>query len=408
MTASPGAIYLSAASFARRQEAALATAARFVRSLTQPPVLTRVLIGVAAVVVLVQGYRAVFVRTNDYDVHLEYGRFFLEGEPFKSDGATAFYPLGRLWMNASFASIEYYTGRALCYVAAIVSLGVTLRMWGELAARAVPMAANKRTAAIGWTVAVLLPFIIRDLDECGLQLLLLFFLTSAGYAFAHGWKRLSGFWLGFAIVYKAAPLLFLPLLIWKREWRAAGWTIVFTIVLSTLPATYLGWQETGAAQRTWFSRAAGILRNQQAYPSAPGIEQPKPQNVSLKALIARYLRTYPPGHSLHVDHPLFFQFGRMSERVAAATVMGVVLALGAVIAWRMRRPWETPLANADFAPEWAVACLFVAIMSPLCWRQHLVMALPCAYLVARERLSATASTGWRKWVPVLAAIPFLC
>jgi hypothetical protein len=78
-----------------------------------------------------------------------------------------------------------------------------------------------------------------------------------------------------------------------------------------------------------------------------------------------------------------------------------------VIALRMRRKWNSPLSNRDFAPEWAVACLFVAIMSPLCWRQHLVMALPCAYLVARERLSENASKDWRKWVPVFAACAIL-
>ncbi len=385
----------------------MATAASFIRRLRRPPHLTRLLLGVAAVVLLVEAYYAIVLRTNDYSVHLAYGRFFLEGAPFRTDGATAFYPLGRLWLNASFASLEYYTGRTICYLGAVVSLGLSFRMWQELAASAVPLAREKRTAAIGWTVAVLLPFVIRDLDECGLQLWLLFFLTSAAYSFAHGWKTLSGFWLGVAIVYKAAPLLFLPLLVWKREWKTAACTVLFTVVLSMLPATYLGWNETVESQRFWFSRAGGILQNQQAYPSAPGIEEPKTQNVSLKALIARYLRTYAPGHSLTVDHPLFVQFGDMSERDAKKTVTITILLLGAVIALRMRRRWDAPLSNDNFAPEWAVACLFVAIMSPLCWRQHLVMALPCAYLVARERLSENASQDWRKWVPVFAACAIL-
>ena len=385
----------------------MSTAANFIRRLGQPPRLTRLLLGLAAVGLLAEAYYAIVLRTNDYSVHLAYGRFFLEGAPFRTDGATAFYPLGRLWLNASFASLEYYTGRTICYVGAVLALGVSFRMWQELAASAVPIAREKRTAAIGWTVAVLLPYVIRDLDECGLQLWLLFFLTSAAYAFAHGWKTFSGFWLGLAIMYKAAPLLFLPLLVWKREWKTAGCTVLFTVVLSMLPATYLGWNETIEAHRFWFSRAGAILQNQEAYPSAPGIEEPKTQNVSLKALIARYLRTYAPGHPLTVGHPLFLQFGDLSEKEAVKTVTLIILLLGAVIALRMRRRWDSPLSNRDFAPEWAVACLFVAIMSPLCWRQHLVMALPCAYLVARERLSDNASKNWRKWLPVGAACAIL-
>ncbi|HEX6985468.1 MAG TPA: glycosyltransferase family 87 protein [Planctomycetaceae bacterium] len=380
---------------------------RLVRTWSAPPRLTWLLLGVAAAAVLVEGYYGVFWRKNDYSVHVVYGRFFLDGEPYRTSGATAYYPLARLWLNASLASFEYYTGRALCYAAAVLSLGLTFRIWSKLARPAVPLPDEKQTAAIGWTVAVLLPYLIRDLDECGLQLLLLFFLSAAGYAFAHGRKAQSGFWLGLAIVYKATPLLFLPLLVWKREWRTAGWAVAFTVALSLLPATYLGWDETVAAQRFWFGRAGDILKNQQAYPSVPGIEPPKTQNVSLKALVARYLETHPPGHPLRVDHPLFVQFGSLSPEAAAKTVTAVILLLGAGIAWRMRRRWGRPIDDPNFAAEWAVACLFVALMSPLCWRQHLVMAIPCAYLVARERLGPGAAGGWRKRLPVAAACVIL-
>jgi hypothetical protein len=186
LTASAWPTYLSAASSARRQEAALATAARILRNLSRPPALTWILLVIGMIAVAIESYYAIVKRTNDYSVHLAYGRFFLEGSPFRSDGATAFYPLGRLWLNASLASFEYYLGRTICYLAAVVSLGVTFRIWSELAARAVPLPDEKRTAAIGWTVAILLPILLRDLDECGLQLLLLFFLSAAGYAFAHG------------------------------------------------------------------------------------------------------------------------------------------------------------------------------------------------------------------------------
>ncbi len=377
------------------------------RRWTTPPRLTRLLLSVAALVVFVEGFYAVFWRKNDYSVHVIYGGFFLDGQPFKTDGATAFYPLGRLWMNAALASFDYHVGRTLCYLGAVLSLGLTFRMWSELARASVPLPNEKRTAAIGWTVAVLLPYLIRDLDECGLQLLLLFFLTAAGYSFAHGRKAMTGFWLGVAIIYKATPLLFLPLLLWKREWRAAAATALFTIVLSLLPATYLGWDQTLAAHKFWFSRAGAILENQDAYPSVPGIEAPKTQNVSLKALAARYLETHPPGHPLHVDHPLFLQFGRLNPSAARASVTAFILLLGAGIAWRMRRRWNRPLDDPHFAPEWAVACLFAALMSPLCWRQHLVMVLPCAYLVARERVVSIGPADWRKWLTVVAACAIL-
>lgn len=380
----------------------------FYRRWSSPPRLTGLLLSLVALALLVEGYYAVFWRKNDYSVHVVYGGYFLDGQPYRTDEATtAFYPLGRLWLNAGMASLEYHTGRAICYVAAVLSLGLTFRMWTELARAALPLADDKRTAAIAWTVAILVPYLIRDLDECGLQLLLLFYLTAAGYAFAHGRKTQCGFWLAVAVVYKATPLLFLPLLLWKREWKAAAATVAFTGVLSLLPATYLGWDATIEAHQLWLSRAGGILENQGAYPSVPGIEPPKPQNVSLKALVARYLETHPPGHPLHVEHPLFVQFGALGPRAAKSAVTGVILLLGAGIAWSMRRSWDRPLENRRFAPEWAVACLFAALMSPLCWRQHLVMAIPCAYLVARERLAPFAPRGWRQWTVIAAACVIL-
>jgi len=385
----------------------MANLVRIVRAWSVPPRSTWLLLALAGVLVVVEGWYAIVWRQNDYSVHIRYGQFFLEGNPFQTDGATAFYPVGRLWLNAGLASLEYYTGRTLCYLVAVLSLGLTFRMWSELARQVIPLPDEKRTAAIGWTVAVVLPYLIRDLDECGLQSLLLFALTAAGYAFAQGRKTHAGFWLGLAIVYKATPLLFLPLLLWKREWKTAASTVVFTIGLSLLPATYLGWNGMVDAQRFWFERAGGILENQDAYPSVPGIEPPKTQNVSLKALIARYLETHPPSHPLYVDHPLFAQFGQLGPAAARHTVMALILLLGAAIAWRMRRPWRTPLYERHFATEWAVACLFVALMSPLCWRQHLVMVIPCAYLVARERLGPDASGGWRRVLPIVAACVIL-
>ena len=66
---------------------------------------------------------------------------------------------------------------------------------------------------------------------------------------------------------------------------------------------------------------------------------------------------------MFVRHPLFVQFGDLSPEAAKATVTGVILLLGAGIAWRMRRRWGRPLADPEFAPQWAIACLFAALMS---------------------------------------------
>src|SRR5262249_17542099 len=51
--------------------------------------------------------------------------------------------------------------------------------------------------------------------------------------------------------------------------------------------------------------------------------------------------------------------------------------------------------------EWAVVCVFCALLSPLCWKQHLVLALPVLMLVAKRFL--TSEAGQRALAFFLAA-----
>ena len=147
-------------------------------------------------------------------------------------------------------------------------------------------------------------------------------------------------------------------------------------------------------------------------PSENGVEPPTHRNQNLPFAIARYLQTYPPGHPLYIRaneqqackigespaqcpaHPLFFQFLNLPPVLAKRIIVGVLFVLALGLAWRMRRPWaliESPSNSAvtsALAPEWAVACAFVALLSPLTWLQHLTVALPCAYLATRQVIIA--------------------
>jgi len=70
---------------------------------------------------------------------------------------------------------------------------------------------------------------------------LLFFLSAGAYAMWRGHRSASGCWLAAAATYKATPVLFLPFLLWKREWKAAGTMAGAILVLNfALPACFLG------------------------------------------------------------------------------------------------------------------------------------------------------------------------
>ncbi len=253
-----------------------------------------------------------------------------------------------------------------------------------------------------WALAAALvfPYVLRDLDECGLQIFMLFMLTAAGYAVHRGRSASAGFWLGTAITYKMTPVLCLPLLVWKRQWRAVGWSLLVVAVWAALPACMLGWESTLDWHQEWWKRTSSVASGEGAYPAVQGfqpgqgtIEPAKPQNLSLQAALARYLETYPPGHPLHLDHPAFFQFGALGPRAAQLTVKGTLVALACVLAWRFRRRWAAH--DADLPAEWAAACLLCAIVSPFCWKQHLVMVLPALFLTIRSLLGSATMPRWR-------------
>jgi hypothetical protein len=148
-------------------------------------------------------------------------------------------------------------------------------------------------------------------------------------------------------------------------------------------------------------------------------------NRSLPFAITRYLRNYPRGHELFIDegfndhgciergvalsdcrqHPLFIQFLDLSPTTAKSITLGTLLCIAAVLAWVMRHKWlsaQTPRGAGRYgslAPEWAVTCAFVALLSPFVWQQHLVLVLPCGYLVLRDLLMRDDRAWWR-WATI--------
>ncbi len=360
------------------------------------PRVQTVALWVVAVVAVVEGAYAVFKRENDFNCHIAFGQHFLEGTPYRSPGNV--YPLGRGMLDGLLTWGGYYPTRAVCYLLAVGSLFAIFHLWGKMTEAWFPASKPQRRAAVLFTLAALLPVIIRDLDECGLQILLVLMLTLGAYALYCGRAWQCGFWLAAAITYKATPLLFLPLLLWKREWKAAASVVVCLVGFGLLPAVQLGWNATLASHRTWLTNTVAIMRDMpDAYPSLPnGIEAPKVQNASLKAGLARWVETYPPGHALYMDHPLFFQFGSLPVAKAKLAVDGTILLLGAVIAWSMRRGWSGSQGRQRLVGDWAVACIFAALLSPVCWKQHLVVLVPAVFLLSRWILAGhSLSRGQR-------------
>src|SRR5262249_20385681 len=153
-----------------------------------------------------------------------------------------------------------------------------------------------------------------------------------------------------------------------------------------VPVPFVGWAKTVESHQQWLAHLRRLSATRQAYPSQASAEPPLVYNLSLQAAVARNLETYPPGHPLHVHHPVVLQPGALDPETAYRVVRGVLLAVGLALAWRFRRPWEAERRPGQRAAEWAAVCLLCALLAPVCWKQHLVVALPAAFLVVRALL----------------------
>jgi len=351
----------------------------------------QVVLTMALAIVLWEGYLAIFRRENDFTWHLGLGQRFLAGTPY--DGAGGWYPLARTMFDGALASLPPRVARAVCYAGAVGIWAWILVAWGRLAPSHAGMTRNRAFAAGTFATATFAGYILRDLDECGLQTLLLGLLTLTAIALSRQQFLRAGLWLAAAVSYKLTPVLGIPFLIWKRRWTPALLATMFVVVLNLLPATYLGWDVTTSANARFLTTLRGSLAVDD--PSQNVAEPPKPQNQALVAAISRYVQSHPVGHPLYVEHPMFRQFGKLSPQAAGWTVQAVLITLAAALAWQWRRAWPTEGSSAVMAHEWATVCVLMAILSPLCWKQHLVLALPALLLAWRDALSRPAVPKWR-------------
>jgi hypothetical protein len=148
--------------------------------------------------------------------------------------------------------------------------------------------------------------------------------------------------------------------------------IAFAIALNLLPALYLGWDLTiRAHERTYaFLQRTSALEDI----AENGMEVPKLNNQSLIATFARYIQSYPPGHPMCFEHPAFFQYGNLDK------------------------------ATAKKVAQWTAVCIFAALISPVCWRHHLVLAWPSLFLFFRGLLNNPNAS---RWVKIVFAVSLL-
>jgi hypothetical protein len=238
---------------------------------------------------------------------------------------------------------------------------------------------HRAPPAIGFVVAVAialpaifeaakfnqLSFMVLALVVAGITLMQQRHAASAGVCFA------------VAAIIKLLPAVFLPWLLLKRRWRAAGAFALASVLLIALPpAIAFGPQDAWRYHVRWFNdNVAGVAKQGLAEQGLRG-HFTDHRNQSLGDVLRRSLQQDFPA-------PAPRQFAQLSAGTVTALAGGVAVVLLAAGAWATRRSWQA-LATPQPLTEFAAVSLAMLIFAPLLRQYYLVWALPALILLARR------------------------
>lgn len=336
---------------------------------------------------------------QDFDWHIEQGRSLLTaGSDYEH--IKNWYPPGRFAINALVAWLPAPGPRLVLFPLALAAWAGTFLIWRKLARQAGLADASRaddRRATL-FTLGLTFPYVMRDMDDIGLQAMLLFVLSLGVYWLVQHKQWLAGLALGLATVLKTTPILFLPVLLWKRQWVAAVAMLLAVTLLNLATAPLIGFDATLNANQQWFNRI--ITSAQSDDLTDVGFEPPRQQNQSLRMMIARYTTSFGPQHPIHqqdslIGHSLYFEFGPFSAHGAKLIHTRVMLIIAAGFAWLLWGGLHTPAQTKRLIIVGCAVLPFVALISPIAWLQHFVLILPALYLVIRAGIARGGAGPWR-------------
>lgn len=171
--------------------------------------------------------------------------------------------------------------------------------------------------------------------------------------------------LAVAILLKTYPVLFLPLLLFKRQYHAFAWVVAIGAVATVLSYFLL-------PAETWPEWIAKVLPSG-GYGEIPwGLFSPAaPQNQSINGFAFRLFMENEFTKTIYHDPALV--------KITAYILAGIVTAVTLYLCYRASRlaPRDPEVLDLEFSL--ALAMMF--LVGPLSWDHHVVYALPAAMLV---------------------------
>lgn len=219
----------------------------------------------------------------------------------------------------------------------------------------------RRRAPPSWWIPVLLaaPFVVQDFRYGNAQFFV-FALAACGLLLARERPVLAGAALGLGIATKIWPAFFLPYLVVRRDWKAAGWTVIITLVLTLLPSAYFGIGGNNNLLDQWVHQESATQTGQEEiwFPSQ-----------SLRGVMMRYLTVIDysqvPDSNYRLVHVAALSPATIRTVWLTAAALAYAAFLGFVARRRESSGWE----------EAALGFCLIGLLQPFTQKYALVILL---------------------------------
>jgi hypothetical protein len=242
--------------------------------------------------------------------------------------------------------------------------------------------------AQGLTLLLAARPILGDLQHGNVNLLILFLVVGALYAFKQKRDVLAGLTLALAITCKVTPALFLPYLAWKRAWKTlAAATLGLALFFVAIPSAILGHQRNLDLLDGW--------ADQMILPYAvDGRVFTRQTNQSLPGVLHRLLTASPSFYDAN-DQPTDYHH---LVKWDAATVRWIVRGCGVAFLLLLAFCCRAGSANREswrLAAECSLVLLGMLLFSERTWKHHAVTLL-VPFAVLCYWLATQPASRWMK------------
>lgn len=232
-------------------------------------------------------------------------------------------------------------------------------------------------AGVGLVLLLCARPIMSDLQHGNINIFVLFLVMAALMAFSRDRTFSAGLLLGFAVVVKVTPGLFLPYFLYKRQWRLLLGAAAGGLIGIAAPIGVFGFQHNLDLHLAWFDTMV------RPYALEGKIEYTDHMNQSLPGVFYRFFTDSPGVNQGDELGMAYLNVASIPKPVAKRILTGIMLALLAWMAFVCRAPSDDR-SNWRLAGEYSLVLIGMLLFSERSWKHHyVIMTLPFAVMVAQ-------------------------